>query len=115
MKRVLPLLLTIAVASASAGTVYRDRPVPIVMHAQPVCFIVFNAYHVNAYMIEQVHFGSFTRWDADAGPLGRSVTYTALRITYASGRYLEIPAPLDKLPAMQEALLRDIANVSCKK
>lgn len=95
MKYLLALALTCC-ASAQAGTVYRDRPVPfpVSVSSQP-CFITFKGWRINTSMISTfaVETVSWTERDAAQSGAFSSVwvnkSYEAFIVRLATGAKLE--------------------------
>jgi hypothetical protein len=60
MKRTcISLLLVAAVGASQAGTVYRDRPMPIPSGAP--CTVPFNGIHINANMLRDAFLNLVTK------------------------------------------------------
>lgn len=93
MKYLLALALTCC-ASAQAGTVYRDRPVPfpVPVSSQP-CFIAFKGWRINTSMISTfaVETVSWTERADDSTFSPRWVTksYEAFIVRLATGAKFE--------------------------
>ena len=99
-----------------AGTVYRDRPVPVpvpVAGTSP-CFVNFTGYSVNAGMILEVAVGTFTKERLVKEPFSSkwvTDTYKALRVsTVVGGVAYEVTT--GDLKAQERAFL-DLIKKEC--
>ena len=114
-------ILIVPFVKAQAGTVYKDRPVPVPVTSGGPCLVQFGTLMINANLIQQVGIGKFSRMvnnpkfglkAASGESKWIEEEYEALAVTLVNGaRY----HAADGDPKAKETAFLELVKKECRK